>query len=575
MTSPDQTPAKQLINAPESVMPQLVEGLLLTTPGLSRVDGEQVLVRQDFLAVRDRQVALISGGGSGHEPAHAGYLGHGMLSAAVLGDVFSSPSAASVLAAIRTVTGAAGCLLIVKNYTGDRLNFGLAAEQAKSEYGLKVEMLIVGDDVALPDSPQPRGIAGTVFVHKVAGAAAVAGLGLAEVLAEAQRAAGLVRSLGLSLSGCTLPGHAPDTRLGAGEVELGLGIHGEGGVQRRPLASADELSALVADTLLASPRLRGTGLEAGCRCAALVNNLGTLTPMEMLIVTRGLVARLREKGLTIERLYSGPFMTSLDMRGFSLSLLPLDDRLLERLDSATDAPAWTRGVQPGDAGRVLPRPAVHEEPLSRAADQTAQMRRLETAIRAAAQALITHEAELTAWDKQVGDGDCGTTLRRGAERVLADLPGYPLQRPDQTFLALARSVSASMGGSTGVLYGILFRAAHQAMQSGQPAWEALFGAGVAALGEYGGAAAGDRTMLDALLPASQVIGASTGRSSAQRLAEAATAAEQGADATRHMQSARAGRSAYLGADTLKGTPDPGAMAVAFWLRALASSLAEG
>jgi len=198
---------KKLINRPEAVVEEMVEGLIAIHPGLLRLPGQTVVVRADTNEVRDRQVAVISGGGSGHEPAHLGYVGRGMLSAAVAGEVFTSPNPDAILSAIRAVTGKPGALLIVKNYTGDRLNFGLAAELARDS-GLAVEIVVVADDVALARTTENagrRGIAGTVFVHKVAGAASVAGANLAEVAAEARAAAKAVGTMGVGLSGATVP----------------------------------------------------------------------------------------------------------------------------------------------------------------------------------------------------------------------------------------------------------------------------------------------------------------------------------------------------------------------------------
>jgi dihydroxyacetone kinase len=226
---------KKLINNPDDVVTEFIEGLVETYPGLQYLDGFpqiKVVLRADVERGAYDKVAVISGGGSGHEPAHAGFVGPGMLTAAVSGDVFASPPVDSILAAIRAVTGPMGCLLIVKNYTGDRLNFGLAAEQAKSE-GYKMEMVIVGDDCALPPPrgiAGRRGLAGTVLVHKVAGAAADAGLSLADVAAEAKHASEVVGTMGVALSVCTLPGQVTSDRLGPKQMELGLGIHGEPGV---------------------------------------------------------------------------------------------------------------------------------------------------------------------------------------------------------------------------------------------------------------------------------------------------------------------------------------------------------
>src|SRR5262245_42186979 len=240
---------KKLINRPEDVVEEMIEGLAAAYPGLQRLPGQTVLVRADLPDAAERPVAVISGGGSGHDPAPAGYVGRGMLSAAVAGDVFTSPSPDAVLAAIRATAGPAGVLLIIKNYTGDRLNFGLAAELARAE-GMAVETVVVADDVALRGTVEPsrrRGIAGTVLVHKVAGAAAAAGLPLAEVAREARAVATSIGTMGVALGPCTVPaaGH-PGFVLGDDEIELGLGIHGERGVQRTSLRRADEL----VDTLL-------------------------------------------------------------------------------------------------------------------------------------------------------------------------------------------------------------------------------------------------------------------------------------------------------------------------------------
>ncbi|MFZ9200296.1 MAG: dihydroxyacetone kinase subunit DhaK, partial [Paracoccaceae bacterium] len=229
---------KQFINSRDSLVTEAIDGLLRTSGGkLARLDGYphiKVVVRTDW----DRsKVALVSGGGSGHEPSHAGFVGQGMLTAAVCGDVFASPSVDAVLAGILAVTGKAGCLLIVKNYTGDRLNFGLAAERARA-FGLKVAMVIVDDDVALPDLPQARGVAGTLFVHKIAGAMAEAGADLDTISAAAQSVIKGAISIGMSLDTCTVPGNPKEDRIAAGKAELGLGIHGEAGIEQVDFSGA-------------------------------------------------------------------------------------------------------------------------------------------------------------------------------------------------------------------------------------------------------------------------------------------------------------------------------------------------
>ncbi|HAM90380.1 MAG TPA: dihydroxyacetone kinase, partial [Rhodobacteraceae bacterium] len=221
---------EQFINTKETLVHDAIDGFLRTSGSpLSRLDGYphiKVVIRTDW---DKSKVALVSGGGSGHEPAHPGFVGKGMLTAAVCGDVFASPSTDAVLAGILSVTGDAGCLLIVKNYTGDRLNFGLAAERARA-LGLKVNMVVVDDDIALPDIAQARGLAGTLFVHKIAGALAEQGADLKAVTDASVRVITDVTSIGMSLDTCTVPGTPKEKRIGAGKAELGLGIHGEPGV---------------------------------------------------------------------------------------------------------------------------------------------------------------------------------------------------------------------------------------------------------------------------------------------------------------------------------------------------------
>src|SRR5690625_307110 len=329
---------KKLINDPDDVLGDMLTGTARTNAAVTVLDGG-VVVRSDVEQWRELgEVALISGGGSGHEPAHVGYVGPGMLTAAVCGDVFSSPSADAVLTAIRAVGGEAGVLLIVKSYTGDRLNFGLAAEIARGE-GFSVEMVVVSDDAALSaDGAHAgrRGLAGTVLVHKVAGAAAATGLSLADVAGEARRAAADLATMGVALTACTTPsaGEA-GIDLDADEIEWGLGIHGEPGVERGSVLPADEIVDRMIATLLADE-----DIGSGDRVALLVNNLGGTPAMELSIVAGRAVAVLGERGVDLERVWVGTFLTALEMAGCSLSLLRVDDRTLARLDAATQAPAW-------------------------------------------------------------------------------------------------------------------------------------------------------------------------------------------------------------------------------------------
>ena len=563
---------KKLINDPIRVVEEMLEGMVAIHPGLKRLAGESVLIRADADEARGQQVGLISGGGSGHEPAHAGYIGRGMLSAAVAGDVFTSPSPDSVHAAIRAVAASRGALLIVKNYTGDRLNFGLAAERARAE-GIPVEMVIVADDVALAGAgghAGRRGLAGTILVHKIAGAAADSGATLAEVAAEAREAASAVRTMGVALSPCTVPAAGrPGFSLGETEVELGLGIYGEPGVRRVPIEPAD---AMV-------DRLMGPILDEvhADRVVLLVNNLGATPTMELSIVARHAIDVLERAGRRVERAYAGTFLSALEMAGVSLTVLPVDDRRLARLDAPTDAPAWPNAADrprsPSSASFPPPPPALRP---AAGAPQTATGRRLGAAIRAAAEALIKAEPQLTELDQAVGDGDIGISLTRGARAVLETLPACPLDDPAATLHELALTLQRALGGTSGPLYAMLLLRAAAALRSNDPTaattWAEALHAGAVGISELGGASAGERTMLDALFPAAETLasGLHAGKPAMAALAEAVEAAKGGAEATASM-SPRRGRTSYLG-DRALGRPDPGAVAVSLWLRAASEAL---
>ena len=327
---------QQFMNSRDTLVTDAINGLIRVSGGsLARLDGYphiRVVVRADWDKAR---VALVSGGGSGHEPSHAGFVGVGMLTAAVCGDVFASPSVDAVLAGILAVTGKAGCLLIVKNYTGDRLNFGLAAERARA-FGLKVSMVVVDDDVALPDLPQARGVAGTLFVHKIAGALAEQGADLATVTAAAQKVIAGVASIGMSLDTCTVPGSPKEDRIAPGQAELGLGIHGEAGVEQIAFGGA---RAAMATMLARLAPLAGPGAHV-----ALLNNLGGTTPLEMSVLADELAQGVLG-GRVAHIVGPATMMTSLDMHGVSVTLLPVDDDTLALLAAPVGPHAWP-GLSP-------------------------------------------------------------------------------------------------------------------------------------------------------------------------------------------------------------------------------------
>jgi dihydroxyacetone kinase len=566
---------KKLINRPEDVVEEMLQGLAVLHPGSARLAGHKVLLRADIDQIRNRQIAIISGGGSGHEPAHAGYIGEGTLSAAVAGEVFASPSSDSVLAAIEAVSGKPGALLVVKNYTGDRLNFGLAAEMARAE-GIPVEMIIVDDDVALKGSAQAtgaRGLAGTVFIHKLVGAAAAEGKSLAEVAAIGRSAIQSLATMGLSFSAGTSPAVGkPSFELGADEIELGLGIHGEPGVRRTKIQSADDLT----ETLLTEILKHGSfGGEK--RVAVMVNNLGATTEMELAIVARHAIPFLQSKGLTVERAFAGTFLSSLDMAGISISVLGIDNDRLRWLDAATTAPAWPNARKQSPQRpetQIAAKPTAQIDKPAGRAPQTETGRSAKKAIEAACKALIDSESELTDLDRITGDGDLGISMKRVAEAVQEALASYPLDDLPATLKALGHTLRRVMGGSSGPLYGVFFLRCGNALEAssktGLARWAEAIEQASLAISELGGARPGDRTMLDALDPFIKALKDSAAKSSREILLAAVQAAEEGAEATTHMKP-RLGRSSYL-RDRVLGHPDPGAKAVAIWLRAACGAL---
>ncbi len=538
---------KQFINNKEDIVTEAIDGTIAASGGtLTRLDGYphiRVVVRSDW---DKSKVALVSGGGSGHEPAHAGFVGQGMLTAAVCGDVFASPSVDAVLAGILAVTGPAGCLLIVKNYTGDRLNFGLAAERARA-FGHRVSMVIVDDDVALPDLPQARGLAGTLFVHKIVGAMAENGANLEACAIAAERIIKASRSIGMSLDTCTVPGSLKEDRIPPGMAELGLGIHGEAGVEQVVSKGARDAVAQVVERLSAtmSPKPH----------AALVNNLGGSSVLEMSVLTNDLLA----SGIGQQiKVLVGPaaLMTALDMHGFSISFLELSTGDEALLAEPTKVPGWP-GCKAVSKPAILPLPDGLTPVRAPASPHEPTKQFLTDCCRL----LIQSENDLNALDAKSGDGDTGSTLATAARALIEAMDTLPLADHTQLFRAIGLELSQTMGGSSGVLLAIFFAAAGDASSSGKSMREALQ-EGLQRMRQIGGANPGDRTMVDALLPALDALKDGMG--------PAAQAARKGAQYTATLTTAKAGRATYLNAEQLEGHVDPGAEAVARLFEALAS-----
>ncbi|MFM9271090.1 dihydroxyacetone kinase subunit DhaK [Halomonas elongata] len=551
---------ERFYNAPERVVDDILH-VAAATADLRIAEPEsglRILVRGDWDRQREgsRQVAVLSGGGAGHEPAHAGFIGDGMLTGVISGNLFASPSVEPILAAIREVCGGAGCLLVVKNYTGDRLNFGLAAERARGE-GLNVEMVIVADDVAIAEAPQPRGIAGTLLVHKLAGYLASQGASLAEIQQRTRALCERMGSLGMALKPAAQPGQPASTR----SPELGLGIHNEPGTRAVDPQSADDAMRMVLEPLLqAVAPVSAPGSSSGTAWVAMLNNLGSCSSQEMGVLAECLLRQLGEERVS-HLIGPAPLMTSLDMHGFSVTLVASEPELIKALTAPTTAPAWpgiqvVRNVATFKPDTAQGNAALLEDAPQDAESTAVLWRVIET--------LRESREELDALDAKSGDGDAGASMQSGADSIAKALDAQRLDTSSLSplFTGIGQLLARDMGGSSGVLLSILFTAAGCALERGDNPGEAL-AAGVRKMQEYGGARPGDRTMLDALMPAIESL------QHGNTLAEAAQAARTGAQATALLTTAKAGRSAYVPESALEGIVDPGAEAVACVLEALA------
>eukprot|EP00128_Syssomonas_multiformis_P008354 Colp12_sorted_trinity150504_noHs@7563 len=580
---------KHLINDPSTAVDESIDGLVASFSTLKRLQGTRVVFRHDVDDIKDAHVTLISGGGSGHEPSHAGFVGKGMLTAAVAGSVFASPPPTAILAAIRRVSGKAGTLLIVKNYTGDRLNFGVAAERAKAE-GYKVEMVIVGDDCALLGEGRTagrRGLCGTILVHKIMGAMAQNGASLSEMLQTAEKVTASLGTVGVCLSPCVVPGSHAGFQLGEKEMELGLGIHGEAGVARLPLDTVDSVVKSVLD-LVAVEKRNGPGpvYAKGDSVVLVVNNLGGTSNLELPIVALAAHKYLANKGISVARCYVGAFMTSLSMGGVSLTLLTATPELISLLDAPSETPAFPHSGLFGVASNT-PTTLPAQTGDGGVSCKTSAGNLIKTAITNAAAAVTEAEPKLTELDSVAGDGDCGTTLRDGFQRlvrVLNDskaaqefgLPSTFVWDLDGAAGAFrgAGEVLETMGGSSGAIYSMLFSVLAREVTGKDPmslqAWGEALETACLSISKYGGAQRNDRTMLDALYPLADYLKAATVLD-APALDKAAESSKAGAEATAHMRS-HAGRSSYVNPALIEGQPDAGAMGVSVWVRALCDTV---
>lgn len=578
-------PRKKLINDPDVLIEQLIEGMVSAHPQYLTVEGEtgRAIVARN--GPREGKVGIVVGGGSGHEPAFAGYVGRGLADAAPLGNIFASPSPSQIMDAGFAADGGAGVVFLYGNYTGDVMNFGMAAD-AMAEQGITARSFVVTDDIASApkDNIQDRrGIAGDFFVFKVAGAAADLGQTMEEVEAAAARSNDATRTMGVALSPCTMPQTGvANFELPAGEMEVGMGIHGEPGVERGPAASADE----VADKLL-NPILDELELQSGSKVAVLVNGLGSTSLLELYIIHRRVAEVLGERGVEIHNSWVGEYCTSLDMEGASITLMKLDEDLQVWLDHPCETPALRVGIsetptngparQQRTRAKQSARQKIDRDRLITDGDITPETFRKMMA--ASVQVIQSDRDHLNALDGAIGDGDHGLTMETGWKAVQGVLERVPdTHTITELCDDIAEAFLESVGASAGPLYSSGFRSAGEAVKdrlnldaAALAAWIDGMATGIQ---QRGGAVVGQKTMVDAWVPAALAArgSADSEGSSARCLAAAATAAQTGAEGTKNLLS-QMGRSKKLG-ERSKGHVDPGAVSAAMLLRAWAEEASD-
>ena len=567
---------KKIINTPETFVYDMCHGLALAHPELEFVEQYKVVKKK---AVNRNKVQLISGGGSGHEPAHAGFVGKGMLDAAVCGDVFASPSQIQVYNAIKQTKSNKGTLLIIKNYSGDCMNFNNAAQLAKEDIdGLKIDAVYVNDDIAVTDSLYTvgrRGVAGTVFVHKIAGAAAEMGKSLEEVKAIAQKTIDNVRSLGFALTSCTVPAKGtPTFDIGDDEMEFGVGIHGEPGRTREKIQSADQLAERIVKDLIADLKVK-----KGDEVSLLINGFGGSPLQELYLFNNSVSKELAKAGVKIYRTFVGNYMTSIDMAGASVTILKMDDELKAHIDYPVDAPAFkiysTEAVQSvaedlatGSVDAVEHDDAVYEvegEPVIADVINTAGMVAL---IDKMADIIIENEVHFCDMDSVAGDGDFGMSIAKGFKQLKKDWKSRKKGNIGEFLKSASEIIMEYCGGASGPIWGSAFRGAGKAAgdvkEIDLKQLAEIMQAAVKAIQETGersfgrGAVVGDKTLIDALVPAADSLSASAvkGEALIDAMDKAAKAAVEGAEATKKI-AARMGRAGTVGERSI-GHPDAGA-----------------
>ncbi|KAL2207736.1 dihydroxyacetone kinase [Sarocladium strictum] len=576
--------AKHFINDATTLVSSALHSLTLTNPTVALDAENKIVYRRPTDG--EKQVSIISGGGSGHEPSFGAMVGPGMLSAAVAGTIFASPSAEQVRVGITSrVDSEKGILVVVMNYTGDILNFGMAVEKAKAA-GSSVEMIVVGDDVGVGRAKAGkvgrRGIAGTVLVLKIAGALAAQGRPLAEVAKVARLVSDNLISVGASLEHVHVPGRSADSgedSLALGEVEIGMGIHNEPGSARAKLDLPQLVERMLTQLLDQSDKDRAFVNVNSNEVVLLINNLGGVSVLELGGITAEVVSQLSSKhNIKPVRIISGTFMTSLNGLGFSISLLNVVNTdiggpsMIELLDAPSEVQGWSAPIQKttweakNQATRTSNTSLDQEiKPSGLKMDPAVEKAVVTTAL----ERVIAAEPEITRYDTVVGDGDCGIGLKRGAEAVLKHMSSHPLTGDVVVDVAsIVPVIENNMDGTSGALYAIFFNALVLALRTLSPGeanaqtWATALQQTCEALSKYTPARPGDRTLIDALYPFVEVLG-KTGD-----LVKAADAARKAAEETKGMQ-ASLGRAVYVGGSGHQEVPDPGAWGLAVFFLGLA------
>lgn len=581
---------KKIMNRSETMVPEMCAGIALAYPELEFVKRYKIIKKREQNADK---VSLISGGGSGHEPAHAGLVGKGMLDAAVCGDIFASPSQIQIYQAIKETAGNAGTLMIIKNYSGDMMNFKNAARLAEED-GISVEYVKVDDDIAVQDSLYTvgrRGVAGTVLVHKVAGAAAEKGYSLKQVKAYAENAVLNTRSIGFAFTSCTVPAKGtPTFSIAENEIEYGVGIHGEPGVSREAMMTADELSKRMTDSLV-----KELGLSENDEVTVLVNGFGGTPLQELYLFLNSTAKILDEYKIKIYRSFAGNYMTSIDMSGASLTFMKMNSELKSLLDAESDAPAFKVN------GPVLPRnyepfiPAYHTQ--SENTDQknhtkgSAKVRQeiltvdnMIFIVDTMSECIIKNEVPFCELDAYAGDGDFGMSVSKGFRQLRREWNDILEEKACDIgeFLdACSLIIMECCGGASGPIWGSAFRAAGKAAKGKQKLTAEEFAVllqeavtGIQKTGEYSfgrGAVVGDKTLIDALVPCADVWTENAGNKTLKELFQlSADAAVNGAKMTEKIV-ARMGRAGTVGKRSI-GYPDAGAFALGVIFSKIADAL---